>query len=142
MRVIRGLIQIVTLLLGVAIGYGGVRGVSVGKMGGAVPLIVGGALAAWAIVGLVRLVPRRDDAPVPLTYNLQSIRNRPLSTLATAAGIALVVAIFIGGLALANGFRAALGATGSPPNPPRLREGGDPPTSHGGARPQAGVPPP
>ena len=34
-------------------------------------------------------------ASVPVVYNLRSLRQRPLSTLATALGLALVVAVFI-----------------------------------------------
>ncbi len=45
---------------------------------------------------------------IPLEYNARSLLQRPVSTLLTALGIALVVAVFIGMLALANGFRAAL----------------------------------
>ena len=49
---------------------------------------------------------------IPLEYNARSLLQRPVSTLLTALGIALVVAVFIGMLALANGFRAALASTG------------------------------
>ena len=45
---------------------------------------------------------------IPLSYNARSLLQRPVSTAFTALGIALVVAVFIGMLALANGFRAAL----------------------------------
>ena len=48
-----------------------------------------------------------------------------MSTAFTALGIALVVAVFIGMLALANGFRAALVRTGSPENVLVLRNGAD-----------------
>ena len=50
---------------------------------------------------------------IPLTYNARSLLQRPVSTALTALGIGLVVAVFIGMLALANGFRAALTRTGS-----------------------------
>lgn len=62
---------------------------------------------------------------VPLSYNVRNVMNRPVATLTAAIGIALVVAIFIGGLALANGFRAVLVATGSPDNVIVLRKGAD-----------------
>jgi putative ABC transport system permease protein len=68
---------------------------------------------------------------IPLTYNLRSVFQRPLSTLTTAVGIGLTVAIFIGALALANGFRAALVATGSPDNVMILRKGADSEISSG-----------
>ena len=53
---------------------------------------------------------------IPFLYNLRSVLQRPYSTALTALGIALVVAVFIGMLALANGFRAALAKTGSNAN--------------------------
>lgn len=60
---------------------------------------------------------------IPLAYNLRSLRQRPVSTLTTAAGMALVVAVFVSMMALANGFRAALVRTGSPDNVLLLRKG-------------------
>ncbi|NOT09585.1 MAG: ABC transporter permease, partial [Gemmatimonadales bacterium] len=60
---------------------------------------------------------------IPIIYNLRSLRQRPGSTLTTALGMALVVAVFIAMNALANGFRAALIATGSPENVIVLRKG-------------------
>lgn len=62
---------------------------------------------------------------IPIVYNLRSMRARPVSTLLTALGIALVVAVFIGMLALANGFASALVRTGSPENVLVLRKGAD-----------------
>ena len=62
---------------------------------------------------------------VPLTYNVRSVLQRPVSTALTALGVALVVAVFIGTLALANGFRAALARTGSDANVLLLRRGAD-----------------
>lgn len=60
---------------------------------------------------------------IPIIYNLRSLRQRPASTITTALGMALVVAVFIAMNALANGFRAALVATGSPENVIVLRKG-------------------
>jgi ABC-type lipoprotein release transport system permease subunit len=62
---------------------------------------------------------------IPITYNLRSMRQRPVSTALTALGIALVVAVFMGMLALANGFASALVRTGSPDNVLVLRKGAD-----------------
>jgi putative ABC transport system permease protein len=62
---------------------------------------------------------------IPVIYNVRSVIQRPLSTVMTALGIALVVAVFIGMLALANGFRVALVRTGSPENILLLRKGAD-----------------
>ncbi len=60
---------------------------------------------------------------IPIIYNLRSLRQRPVSTLTTALGMALVVAVFVAMNALANGFRAALVSTGSPENVVVLRKG-------------------
>jgi ABC-type lipoprotein release transport system permease subunit len=62
---------------------------------------------------------------IPLIYNWRSLLGRPVSTAFTAAGIGLVVAVFIGMLALANGFAAALITTGSAQNVLVLRKGAD-----------------
>jgi putative ABC transport system permease protein len=62
---------------------------------------------------------------IPLIYNARSMLQRPVSTVLTALGIGLVVAVFIGMLALANGFRAALTRTGSSRNVVVLRRGAD-----------------
>jgi putative ABC transport system permease protein len=62
---------------------------------------------------------------IPLSYNARSLMQRPVSTAFTALGIALVVAVFIGMLALANGFRSALIRTGSSQNALILRRGAD-----------------
>ena len=68
---------------------------------------------------------------IPFIYNWRSVLQRPTSTAFTAAGIALVVAVFIGMLALANGFRAALARTGSDDNALVLRRGADAELSSG-----------
>jgi ABC-type lipoprotein release transport system permease subunit len=68
---------------------------------------------------------------IPLEYNARSLLQRPVSTLLTALGIARGVAVFIGMLALANGFRAALTRTGSAQNVLVLRRGADSELSSG-----------
>jgi putative ABC transport system permease protein len=68
---------------------------------------------------------------IPLSYNARSLLQRPASTIFTALGIALVVAVFIGMLALANGFRAALTKTGTDQNVLVLRRGADSELSSG-----------
>ena len=60
---------------------------------------------------------------IPITYNLRSLKERPVSTLTTAAGMALVVAVFVAMMALSNGFRAAMVSTGSSDNAFILRRG-------------------
>jgi len=62
---------------------------------------------------------------IPLIYNVRSVSQRPVSTMLTALGIALVVAVFVAMLALANGFIAALVKTGSSDNVLLLRRGAD-----------------
>jgi len=71
---------------------------------------------------------------IPISYNVRSVLQRPLSTALTAIGIGLVVAVFIGMLALANGFRAALIRTGSDRNAMVLRRGADSELSSGVGR--------
>src|ERR1043165_3070854 len=66
-----------------------------------------------------------------MTYNIRSVLQRPLSTLTTAIGIGLTVTIFIGALALAEGFRIALVSTGSPDNALIMRKGADSEISSG-----------
>ncbi|MHB1329957.1 MAG: ABC transporter permease [Gemmatimonadales bacterium] len=60
---------------------------------------------------------------IPIIYNIRSLRQRPVSTLTTALGMAVVVAVFIAMNALANGFRSALVSTGSTENVLLLRKG-------------------
>lgn len=62
---------------------------------------------------------------IPLVYNVRSALHRPVSTATTALGVGLTVAIFVGALALAAGFKASLVATGSPDNALVLRKGAD-----------------
>jgi ABC-type lipoprotein release transport system permease subunit len=68
---------------------------------------------------------------IPLIYNARSMLQRPVSTALTALGIGLVVAVFIGMLALANGFRSSLVRTGSDQNALVLRRGADSELSSG-----------
>ncbi len=68
---------------------------------------------------------------IPFSYNLRSVLHRPVSTATTALGIGLTVAIYIGALALAAGFRASLVTTGSPDNILVLRKGADSEISSG-----------
>jgi ABC-type lipoprotein release transport system permease subunit len=76
---------------------------------------------------------------IPIVYNARSMMQRPVSTAFTALGIALVVAVFIGMLALGNGLRAALARTGSDHNVIVLRKGADSELSSGIARDVASV---
>jgi putative ABC transport system permease protein len=53
---------------------------------------------------------------LPLTYNLRNVVVRWKVTLLAICGIALVVTVLVILMAMANGFRIALAATGSPDN--------------------------
>jgi ABC-type lipoprotein release transport system permease subunit len=76
---------------------------------------------------------------IPLSYNVRNVLQRPVSTLTTAIGIGLTVAILIGALALAAGFRASLVSTGLPENALVLRKGADSEISSGISREQASI---
>src|SRR6186713_1341728 len=56
-------------------------------------------------------------------YNLRSMIVRKGTAAMTAAGIAMVVAVFVMTLSIAQGFRATLVASGSPRNAIVLRKG-------------------
>ncbi len=76
---------------------------------------------------------------IPLSYNVRSVIGRPWSTLATAFGIGMVVAILVLALALASGFQAAVVSTGSPNNVIVLRKGADSELSSGVGRDAANI---
>lgn len=76
---------------------------------------------------------------IPLVYNLRNVMQRPLTTLATGWGIAMVVTILVGAFALASGFQAALVGTGSTQNAIVLRTGADSEISSGVGREQANI---
>lgn len=76
---------------------------------------------------------------IPFAYNFRSVTHRPVSTATTAVGIGLTVAIYIGALALAAGFRASLVTTGAPDNAIVLRKGADSEISSGVSLEQANI---
>ena len=76
---------------------------------------------------------------IPISYNIRNVFQRPVSTLTTAIGVGLTVAIFIGALALASGFQAALVQTGSKDNAMALRKGADSEISSAITRNQASI---
>ncbi|HEV2669944.1 MAG TPA: ABC transporter permease [Gemmatimonadales bacterium] len=76
---------------------------------------------------------------IPLVYNARSMMQRPVSTTFTAVGIALVVSVFIGMLALGQGLQAALARTGSERNALVLRKGADSELASGISRESARV---
>ncbi|MEJ7605493.1 MAG: hypothetical protein WKF37_04330 [Bryobacteraceae bacterium] len=51
---------------------------------------------------------------IPLSYNLRNLIVRKTTTLMTALGVALTVAVLLSVMALVEGLRTAFAATGSP----------------------------
>src|SRR5207249_5138352 len=64
-----------------------------------------------------------NDMGLIASYNLRSMTVRKATAAMTAMGIAMVVAVFVMTLAIAQGFRATLVASGSPQNAIVLRKG-------------------
>lgn len=62
---------------------------------------------------------------IPIAYNLRNLMVRRTTTVMTALGIALTVAVLLAILALVNGLRAALHSTGNPLHVLVLRKGSD-----------------
>jgi putative ABC transport system permease protein len=62
---------------------------------------------------------------IPIAYNLRNLVVRKTTTIMTALGIALTVAVLLAILALVNGLRATLGASGDPLHVMVLRKGSD-----------------
>ena len=62
---------------------------------------------------------------IPFVYNLRNVMQRPVSTLTTATGIALTVAVLLAALALAGGFRSTMQSAGSPDKALILSSGAD-----------------
>lgn len=60
---------------------------------------------------------------IPLTYNLRNLMVRRTTTIMTALGIGLTVAVLLAAMALVNGLRAAFESTGNPLNILILRKG-------------------
>lgn len=60
---------------------------------------------------------------IPLSYNLRNLKVRMTTTVMTALGIALTVAVLLGIFALVDGLRGALAVTGHPLNVMVMRQG-------------------
>src|SRR5437764_9111563 len=73
------------------------------------------------------------------SYNLRSMTVRKATAAMTAGGIAMVVAVFVMTLAIAQGFRATLVASGSPQNAIVLRKGSTSETVSAVLRPEVNV---
>jgi len=61
---------------------------------------------------------------IPITYNLRNLTVRKATTLMTAFGIGLTVAVLVADFALVNGLRQAFQSTGDPLHVLVLRKGG------------------
>ena len=61
--------------------------------------------------------------PIPLIYNVRSVRQRWTSAIVAVLGIAGAVGVFVAMLSMARGFQATLVASGSPGNAIVLRAG-------------------
>lgn len=62
---------------------------------------------------------------VPISYNIRNLVVRKTTTLMTAAGIAMTVAVLLAVLGLVSGLRSAFAATGDPLHVLVLRKGGN-----------------
>jgi len=77
-------------------------------------MILGLLLLLPILAYLVWLVWALVAYPIPLSYNLRSLWQRKVSSLATASAIALVVGIFVVVLSLAQGLSKAFISSGRP----------------------------
>lgn len=62
---------------------------------------------------------------IPVSYNIRNLIVRKTTTLMTAAGIALTVAVLLAIMALVSGLRSAFAATGDPLHVLVMRKGGN-----------------
>jgi len=62
---------------------------------------------------------------IPISYSLRNLAVRKTTTIMTALGIAITVAVLLAVLALVNGLRTAFQASGHPLNVLVLRKGSD-----------------
>ncbi|MBV9300826.1 MAG: ABC transporter permease [Acidobacteriaceae bacterium] len=62
---------------------------------------------------------------IPVSYNVRNLIVRKATTLMTAAGIAMTVAVLLGVMGLVSGLRSALEATGDPLHVLVMRKGGN-----------------
>src|SRR6266568_9028427 len=62
---------------------------------------------------------------IPLTYNLRNLVVRKTTTIMTALGVALTVAVLLAVLALVDGLRTTLASSGDPLQVIVLRKGSD-----------------
>ena len=61
---------------------------------------------------------------IPISYNIRNLAVRKTTTLMTAAGIAMTVAVLLAVLGLVSGLQTALSSTGDPLHLIVMRKGG------------------
>jgi putative ABC transport system permease protein len=76
---------------------------------------------------------------VPVAYNLRNLAVRKVTTIATAAGLGLVVFVFASALMLSNGLEQAMGKSGKDDRAIVMRKGADAELSSGIDEPQVGL---
>ena len=62
---------------------------------------------------------------IPISYNVRNLIVRKTTTLMTAAGIAMTVAVLLAVMGLVSGLQSAFATTGNPLNVLVLRKGGN-----------------
>ncbi|MBV9157940.1 MAG: hypothetical protein JO097_16870, partial [Acidobacteriaceae bacterium] len=62
---------------------------------------------------------------IPISYNVRNLIVRKTTTLMTAAGIAMTVAVLLAVMGLVSGLRSAFAATGDPSHVLVMRKGGN-----------------
>jgi ABC-type lipoprotein release transport system permease subunit len=77
--------------------------------------------------------------PIPLSYSYRNLWTRRLTTVLTAAGMAMVVFVFAATLMLAEGLQRTLVATGSPDNAIVIRKSANSEVQSGVERLQAAI---
>ena len=75
-----------------------------------------GAVIVFFVIVLILL-------PIPLSYNVRSVRARWTSAIVAVLGIAGTVGVFVAMLSLARGFKTTLVSSGSPDNAIIMRAG-------------------
>src|SRR4051794_38628011 len=85
-----------------------------------------GSEKTFVFIRVIRVNPRQKSSMgVPLTYNLRNLVERKGTTLMTAIGIGLTVAVLITSVAMTQGMKAVFAGSGNPLHVLVLRKGVD-----------------
>src|ERR1700688_3669638 len=84
----------------------------------------------------MRCAARIKPMAIPVAYNFRNLVVRKTTTLMTALGIALTVAVLLSILALVNGLRTTLSSSGDPLQIVVLRKGSESEIVSNGSRSQ------